>query len=198
MESELASFARRVCSRIGTERERLAAQEEILDHLMEAARELEAQGMPADEAQRSAMERFGDPDMIGRELARVYGTIPFRYFALGGAIWFAIGALLFELDAFWISDHWLLQLPLQLLGLPHWAALQAPQIEAATGLLDSLRWHMGRTWSISPWHLDAAIAAIVLTPAAYGVYRVIHRVTRVVGRPETRQAWSLLVAAFRD
>lgn len=193
MAPEFSSFVRRVGSRIASAHQQREVEEEILDHLEEAALDLEARGMSPDEARRAAMVRFGDPDQIGKELARVHSRIPFRFFATGGLAWFALGAVLFEFHAFWISGHWLLQLPFQILGLPHWLALQSPQIGKVSMVFDPLAQFMSRTLSISPWHLDAAIGALVLTPAAYVVYRLV----RAVRRPEVRQAWMLLKAAFK-
>ena len=194
MGSELAAFIKRVGSRVAAERERRAVEDEIHDHLVEAALELEARGMSSEEATRSAMQQFGDPDLIGRELARVHNPVPFRFFAAGGLAWFALGAILFETGAFRISGHWLVQLPVQVLGLPHWLALQSPQVRAMSTVLRPLAQFMSNSWSVSPWHIDAAISAVILTPVAYGIYRLV-RASRM---PEVAQAWSLLKVAFKN
>lgn len=194
MESELTAFVKRIGSRVAAAQERQAVEEEILDHLVEVATELEGRGMSSEEARRSAIQQFGDPDLIGRELARVHNRIPFRLFAAGGIVWFALGVILYEAHAFYVFDHWLAQLPFQVLGLPHWLALQSPQVRSMGSILQPLAHFLSNSLSISPWHLDAAISAVFLTPAGYGAYRLI----RFVRTLEARQAWSLLRLAFKN
>lgn len=198
MPSDFTAFVARVSARVAGECERRALEDEILDHLLESARELEAGGVPPEEARRQAMARFGDPDRIGKELARVHNRVPFRFFALGGLVWYALGAVFLETGAFYINQHWLVQLPLQVLGLPHWLAEVSPQIQALAQPLAPVARFMSESLSVSPWHLGAAMSAVILTPLAYGLYCGAHRFIRFIRQPEAAQAWGLLKLAWKN
>lgn len=125
----------------------------------------------------------------------MHNRINFRYFAVGGLVWYITGAILFESNAFFMKESWLAELPFQLLGLPHWFAFQSPQIRSVSNLtiLDPLEM-ITESLRISPWHFDAVIGAGILTVAVYGVYRL----ARAFRTPEARQAWSLFRMALKS
>lgn len=67
---EFGDFLRRVGARVTDFRRRRDVLDELLDHLQQAAADLEAGGMPAAEARRQAIRALGDPEALGRSLER--------------------------------------------------------------------------------------------------------------------------------
>ena len=59
----------RVCAHIRSPLRREAVRQELLDHLNDRIRLLEAQGMTPEQAARQAVASMGDPDAVGRALA---------------------------------------------------------------------------------------------------------------------------------
>ena len=192
--SDFTSFVKRVGRHISDASHRREAEDELLDHLEAVALQLQRQGFSLEEAQERAMQQFGDPDVVGKGLGRVHNGIKFRYFAVGGLLWYAAGAVLFGNDAIYMDGNWLEQLPVQVLGLPHWFALQSPQVRSLSGIFEPFARFVTNHVPIAPRHFDAVIGALILTAAAYGVYRL----ARAFRTPEARQAWSLLRVAFKN
>lgn len=190
---ELTHFVKKISDRVSSLERRHDLEDELRYHLEATTQELVDHGLPLREARTQAMQRFGDPHLIAKELGRVHNQIKFRYFAAGGLIWYLVGAILFETGAFNISHHWLAQLPFQVLGLPHWFAMQAPQIRDLP-LWAPVARLVSQSLRISLWHLDAITAALILTPAAYGAYRLL----RAALAPEGSQAWALLGKALKN
>lgn len=196
---DFTTFIQSLTGHLSSPDHRREIADEMRDHLEEAALDLQAQGFSPDEARTLAMQRFGDPETIGKELGRVHNRIQFRHFAVGGVLWYIAGALLYETGAFFINTdglpvpHWLAELPFQVLGLPHWFAKQAPQIRDLP-VLGPLERFLGNSLGISSAHIDAVVGAAILTAAAYGVYRL----ARALKAPEARQAFSLLRTALRN
>lgn len=83
---------------VRSRRRRESIARELRSHLDETRRELEAGGMPADEAHLESQARFGDPAQIASEFSRVYR--PSRRLQVGLAFGLA-GTLI--LGAFGVS-----------------------------------------------------------------------------------------------
>lgn len=72
--TDFPRFLARIGSVIPDYTYRTEIEEEVLDHLESAAAHWEEQGMKPAEARRRAIEEFGDPEGIGRMLARGSAT----------------------------------------------------------------------------------------------------------------------------
>ena len=70
---ELESYLNRICRAVGgTESLRKHVREEIEEHLLATVERYEAEGIPREEAARKAIEEFGGPENIGKELHDVH------------------------------------------------------------------------------------------------------------------------------
>lgn len=198
--SNFTSLVKCIGSHISDPNLRREVEDEVLHHLETTALRLHARGLSLADANEQAMKQFGDSYEIGKELGRVHNGIKFRYFAGGGLLWYVVSAVIFQSHVIFEAangslplPYWIVQLPSQVLGLPHWLALQSPQIHNMT-ILDPIARFMEQSFRISGWHVDAVLSGVILTCAAYGVYRLV----RACRTSEGRQARSLLRTAFKS
>jgi len=79
MYKKIGDYVSALCGSIRIDsRQRTAIDRELLSHLEDHARDLRRRGLDSDEAQRKALESFGNPDTIARDLYVVHSQGTWR------------------------------------------------------------------------------------------------------------------------
>ncbi len=90
---EAQSYIRRVSSRIRFSYDRPAVREELESHLEEKTEALLASGLPAEEANRRAVEEMGDAEALGKALDRAHNPVVGRLWWLSVRLFILCAAL---------------------------------------------------------------------------------------------------------